>query len=75
MPPRSRGSWISSCEQPRPGSVRCGLRFGKAEIKEAGGVRVVTPEVLRGLKKGTLRVLDRPDAAPLQERFDLPEDA
>lgn len=49
----------------------------EAEIKETGGVRarVATPAALHRLKKGTLRAIDRQDAAALRERFDLPEDA
>lgn len=48
----------------------------EAEIKEIGGVRVrvATPAALHRLKKGTLRAIDRQDAAALRERFDLPED-
>ena len=38
-------------------------------------VRVATPAALHRLKKGTLRAIDRQDAAALRERFDLPEDA
>lgn len=49
----------------------------EAETKETGGVRVwvATPAALHRLKKGTLREIDRQDAAALRERFDLPEDA
>lgn len=49
----------------------------EAEVKEAGGVRVrvATPAALHRLKKGTLRAIDRQDAAALRELFDLPEDA
>lgn len=49
----------------------------EAEIKDAGGVRVrvATPAALHRLKKGTLRAIERQDAAALRERFDLPEDA
>lgn len=48
----------------------------EAEIKETGGVRVrvATPAALHRLKKGTLRAIDRQDAAALRERFDLSED-
>lgn len=36
-------------------------------------VRVATPETLYKMKKGTLRPVDRADAAELQERFGLRE--
>jgi hypothetical protein len=36
-------------------------------------VRVATPETLYKMKKGTLRPVDRADAAELRERFGLPE--
>lgn len=49
----------------------------EAEIKEIEGVRVrvATPAALHRLKKGTVRAIDRQDAAALRQRFDLPEDA
>ena len=44
-----------------------------AEIKVVEGirVRVATPAALYRMKKGTVRPLDRRDAAALAERFDL----
>jgi Nucleotidyl transferase AbiEii toxin, Type IV TA system len=47
-----------------------------AEVKDIAGirVRVATPAALYELKKGTLRPLDRQDAAALRERFDLEDD-
>ena len=47
-----------------------------AEHKEIEGirVRVATPEALYRLKKGTVRALDRRDAAVLRERFNLTGD-
>ena len=47
-----------------------------AEIKEIEGtkVTVATPAALYRLKKGTVRPLDRQDAAALRERFNLTED-
>ncbi len=47
-----------------------------SEIKEIEGIRVhvATPKALYLLKKGTLRPLDRQDAAALRERFKLQED-
>ena len=48
----------------------------EAEAKEIEGVRVrvATPAALHRLKKGTVRAIDRQDAAVLRQRFDLPED-
>lgn len=48
-----------------------------AEIKEIDGVRVrvATPAALFRLKKGTVRPLDRQDAAALRERFDLKDES
>lgn len=48
----------------------------EAEIKQVEGirVRVATPRALYRLKRGTVRPLDRQDAAALRERFDLKED-
>ena len=48
----------------------------ESEIKEVEGIRVqvATPEALYRLKKGTVRPLDRQDAAALRERFKLKED-
>ena len=45
----------------------------EAEVKEVEGihVRVATPEALYLLKRGTVRPLDRRDAAALRERFNL----
>jgi hypothetical protein len=44
-----------------------------AEMKEVDGVsvRVATPAALYRLKKGTVRLQDRADAAVLRERFNL----
>jgi hypothetical protein len=46
-----------------------------AEAKEIEGirVRVATPRALYHLKRGTIRPLDRQDAAALRERFNLPD--
>ena len=46
-----------------------------AQTKELEGVRVrvATPRALYELKRGTLRPLDRAEAAALAERFDLKE--
>lgn len=48
----------------------------EAETKEIEGaqVRVATPAALYRLKKGTVRAIDRQDAAALRERFDLKDD-
>lgn len=48
----------------------------EAEIKEVDGthIRVATPSALYRLKKGTVRLQDRTDAAALRERFDLNEE-
>jgi hypothetical protein len=48
----------------------------QAEVKEVEGirVRVATPGALYQLKKGTVRPLDRQDAAALRERFNLSEE-
>ena len=48
----------------------------EAETKEIDGirVRVATPRALYRLKRGTVRPLDRQDAAALRERFDLGEE-
>ncbi|MCA1575772.1 MAG: hypothetical protein LC794_00250 [Acidobacteria bacterium] len=47
-----------------------------AELKEVDGtqVRVATPAALYRLKKGTVRALDRTDAAALQQRFGLKDE-
>ncbi len=47
----------------------------EAEIKAIEGVRVrvATPAALHRLKKGTVRAIDRQDAAALRQRFDLPD--
>jgi hypothetical protein len=47
----------------------------EAEIKEVDGirVRVATPRALFRLKRGTVRALDRQDAAALARRFGLSE--
>jgi hypothetical protein len=47
-----------------------------AEVKEIEGirVRVATPAALYRLKKGTVRALDRQDAAALRDRFKLSEE-
>lgn len=48
----------------------------EAEVKEFEGVRVsvATPRALYHLKKGTVRPLDRQDAAALRDRFNLTEE-
>jgi hypothetical protein len=48
----------------------------EAEIKEVEGtrVRVATPAALYRLKKGTVRAIDRQDAAALRERFNLKDE-
>lgn len=48
-----------------------------SEIKEVEGirVRVATPAALFALKRGTLRPLDRSDAAALAERFGLKDES
>jgi hypothetical protein len=48
----------------------------EAEIKEIDGiqVRIATPSALYHLKKGTIRLQDRADAATLRERFNLTEE-
>ena len=48
----------------------------QAEVKEVEGirVRVATPAALYHLKKGTVRPLDRRDAAALRERFNLTDE-
>lgn len=48
----------------------------EAEIKEVDGthIRVATPSALYRLKKDTVRLQDRTDAAVLRERFDLKEE-
>ena len=48
----------------------------EAEIKEIAGthVNVATPLALYRLKKGTVRAIDRQDAAALRERFNLKDD-
>jgi hypothetical protein len=47
-----------------------------SEIKDIDGisVRVATPAALYRLKKGTVRLQDRADAAALRERFNLKDD-
>ena len=47
-----------------------------AEIKEIEGVRVrvATPAALYRLKRGTVRAIDRQDAAALRERFNLKDE-
>jgi hypothetical protein len=48
----------------------------EAETKEVEGirVRVATPLALYRLKRGTVRALDRQDAAALRQQFDLDEE-
>ena len=48
----------------------------EAEIREIDGteVRVATPPALYKLKKGTIRLQDRADAAALRERFNLSDE-
>jgi hypothetical protein len=48
-----------------------------AEIKEIRGtkVRVATPLALYRLKKGTIRIQDKADAALLRERFNLQDES
>jgi len=49
----------------------------EAEIKQVEGirVRVATPAALYRLKQGTVRPLDRSDAAALRQRFNLSDEA
>jgi hypothetical protein len=49
------------------------LEFEHAEL-EGVPVRVATPETLYRMKRGTVRPIDRADAAALRERFGLAED-
>ncbi len=46
------------------------------EIKEVAGVKVTvaTPRALYRLKRGTVRPIDRQDAAVLKQRFDLEDE-
>jgi hypothetical protein len=48
----------------------------EAEIKDIDGtqVRIATPSALYHLKKGTIRLQDRADAAALRERFNLTDE-
>jgi hypothetical protein len=48
----------------------------EAETKEVDGtqIRVATPSALYRLKKGTIRLQDRTDAAALRERFNLKDE-
>ena len=48
----------------------------EAELKEFEGIRVsvATPRALYRLKKGTVRPLDRQDAAALRDRFNLTDE-
>lgn len=48
----------------------------ESEIKDVKGtsVRVATPAALYRLKKGTVRLQDRADAAALRERFNLKDE-
>jgi hypothetical protein len=48
----------------------------KAEVKSVEGIRVhvATPAALYRLKKGTVRPLDRQDAAMLRKRFNLKDE-
>ncbi len=48
----------------------------EAEVKEFEGIRVpvATPRALYRLKKGTVRPLDRQDAAALRDRFKLTDE-
>ena len=48
----------------------------EAETKEVDGIqiKVATPSALYRLKKGTVRLQDRTDAAALRERFNLKEE-
>jgi hypothetical protein len=48
----------------------------EAETKEVDGtqISVATPSALYKLKKGTIRLQDRADAAALRERFNLTEE-
>ena len=47
-----------------------------SELKEIDGVRVrvATPAALYRLKRGTVRAIDRQDAAALRERFGVVDD-
>jgi len=48
----------------------------EVEVKEFEGIRVpvATPRALYRLKKGTVRSLDRQDAAALRDRFNLTDE-
>ena len=48
----------------------------ESELKEIDGVRVrvATPAALHRLKRGTVRAIDRQDAAALRERFGVVDD-
>jgi hypothetical protein len=48
----------------------------ESQTKEIAGIRVsvATPSALYRLKRGTVRALDRQDAAALRERFNLSEE-
>jgi hypothetical protein len=48
----------------------------EAEVKELEGIRVpvATPRALYRLKKGTVRPLDRQDAAALRAKFNLTDE-
>ena len=49
------------------------LEFERAEL-EGVPVRVATPKTLYRMKRGTVRPIDRADAAALREKFGLTED-
>lgn len=49
------------------------LEYERAEL-EGVPVRVATPKTLYRMKRGTVRPIDRADAAALRERFGLAED-
>ena len=48
----------------------------EAEVKKVDGtqIRVATPAALYRMKKGTVRLQDRADAAALRERFGLKDE-
>ena len=53
-----------------------GYETVESEVKEIEGihVRIATPQALYQLKKGTVRPIDRQDAAALRERFNLKDE-
>lgn len=49
------------------------LEIGVVEL-EGVSVRVATPRTLYRMKKGTVRLIDKADAAALRQKFDLEEE-